>query len=429
MTAPATVGGAEERAQIALSDAERALVNGSNDFAFRLMREANTDESRILSPLSIVCALGMVNNGAAGQTQAEINEVLGGSGATPEVINTFCQKMLSQAADLDPDTKVCMANNIYMNVGYELLAPFVKTAKTYYDATPEVRNFKDGKTMDVINQWASDHTEQMVKEVLNEQTFNDDAASYLLNALYFKGTWTIKFDRQQTVMERFNFGDEEPMMHMKATFGYDETDSYQAVRLPYGNEAFQMTIFLPRKDLTVADVLGLLEGSNWQLKGMPREVDLKLPRIETETSQDLKPVMRALGMPTAFDRDLAEFPYFCNLPTYIAEMRQRAKITLNEEGTEAAAVTTIEMVEKSAPATATFHATRPFVYVVSELSTGAIFFIGQYMGGTTAGIPTDEMTVTDRSTAEPQLYNMAGQRLNAPPARGIFIADGKKVIR
>jgi len=133
--------------------------------------------------------------------------------------------------------------------------------------------------------------------------------------------------------------------------------------------------------------------------------------------------MSDLGMPKAFIPD-AEFPYFCNVPVYIDNMFQVAKIKLDEKGTEAAAVTVIGIAGSIMPKLAEFHANRPFFYVISEQSTGAIFFIGQYMGNVTSDIP-----VTIRQTSsEDRLYNLQGQRLSAPPSRGIYIKNGKKVV-
>ena len=301
---------------------------------------------------------------------------------------------------------------------------------TYYDAQPQNRNFADGETMDVINQWASDHTMGMIPEVLKEDSFNPDAVSYLLNALYFKGIWSSPFKKEETQDESFGGGDEVPMMHQfKEGLLYTENDLYQAVRLPYGNGAYRMDVFLPREDKTVGEVLETLSGSNWQPEYENTDVDLKLPRFETDTNQDLVGVMAGLGMPKAFSID-AEFPYFCNGDPYISQMFQVAKIKLDEEGTEAAAVTVIEMTE-SIPQRADFHANRPFLYIISEQSTGVIFFIGQYTGGVTADLRTGivGMKAEPKTGANNLIYNLSGQQLSQEPARGLYIKNGKVMIK
>ena len=414
--------------EIELTDDEKKLIASNNDFAFNLFRKARSDESIVLSPLSITYALGLLNNGAAGKTQEEINQTLGFGEAGADAINAFCQKMLKEAETLDEKTKSLIANTIFVNegLGYRLQDGFIQKANDYYDAQPQNRNFNDGETLDVINQWASDHTMGMIKEVLNEDTFNPYAVSYLLNAIYFKGSWSSPFDKAETKDEPFGGGETVPMMHKPYTYyEYAENDLYQAINLPYGNGAYRMSIFLPREGKTISDVLDALSGSKWEVNGSQYQVDLKLPRFETDTNQDLVDIMSALGMPTAFDKDNAEFPYFCNASIFIGMMKQVAKIKLDEEGTEAAAVTIIGEYTSGMPKQAEFHANRPFLYVISEQSTGAIFFIGQYMGKVATGIVSPRI---QKSTDEGAIYNLAGQRLSTPPAKGIYIQNGKKKL-
>ena len=155
-----------------------------------------------------------------------------------------------------------------------------------------------------------------------------------------------------------------------------------------------------------------------------QKVDLKLPRFETDTKKNLVDIMSDLGMPTAFTL-AAEFPYFCNEPVFIQNMFQVAKIKLDEEGTEAAAVTVIEMEAGAIGEFVDFHANRPFFYIISEQSTGAIFFIGQYVGDLTASISAPQRLSEQKDV----IYNLQGQRLSAPPARGLYIKNGKKVLR
>jgi serine protease inhibitor len=419
---------------ISLTADEKQLVKQNNDFALNLFRETRTEENLILSPLSITCALGMLNNAAAGLTQQEINNVLGFGDAGAEAINTFCRKMLYGCPDLDAETKAMISNAIYVNegLGYVLKDEFVNKVKLYYDAKPESRDFADGKTLDVINEWASDHTEGMIKEILDVSTFNSYAVSYLLNAIYFKGIWANKFDKAETKDEAFEHAGpdkyllEVPMMHQYGEFKYTDNDTYQAIKLPYGNGAYQMTVFLPREGKTINDVLGLLDGENWQIKGGGCDVDLKLPRIETETEVILNPIMAALGMPMAFSPQ-AEFPYFCNSDIYINMMRQKAKIKLDEEGTEAAAVTIIELASSDIHGhdEAVFHANRPFLYMISEQSTGAIFFIGQYTGLSEGQFQDAILSHTTSPSDSTEIYNLQGQRLSTPPAKGIYIRNGK----
>ena len=383
---------------IELTRAQQQLVKGSNDFAFNLFRLARSGQSStasgqpsmVLSPISVTYALGMLNNGAAGQTQQQICQVLGFGDTGADGINDFCRKMLTDAPRLDKQTKVLIANTVFMNQPYRLLPDFVHKAADYYDATPETRNFHDGKTLGVINQWGSDHTEKMIEKVLSEDEFDADAVSYLLNAIYFKGTWTSKFDKDETKNETFHASTdrEVPMMHQNQSFNYGENDLCQMLCLPFGNALYRMTVLLPREGKTIDDVLQTLTAENWLRQYSPYEnaiVDVKLPRFESNTNQNLVEMMKQLGMTDAFNPDVADFSAFCYNPTYISLMKQVARIKIDEQGGEAAAVTVIGMLltstgEHQEPRHVNFHATRPFLYVISEQSSGAIFFIGQYMG-------------------------------------------------
>ena len=387
-----------EQTPISLTQAEQQLVTGNNDFAFNLFRLAGPrvpsepagqepEKATILSPISITYALGMLNNGAAGETLQQINKVLGFNNA--DEVNAFCKKMLTEALQLDKLTKVQIANNIYVNKDYTLNPVFVEKANDFYDAQPETRDFADGKTRDVINQWASDHTEKMIEEVLSEDEFKPNAVSYLLNAIYFKGTWEVQFKKEETKEEAFkSTGKNVPMMHMEQQFLYADKGDYEALKLPYGNGAYSMTILLPKDGKTTYDIAQSLTSESWKRmwkSGVPSggaTVDVKLPRFETNTDLDLVKIMSRLGMPKAFTAS-AEFPNFCNVPTYIGKMKQVARIKVSEEGTEAAAVTVIGMknsVIHSEPIHVNFHADHPFIYIISEQSTGAIFFIGHYTG-------------------------------------------------
>lgn len=380
--------GGKERENISLTRSGQELVRRNNDFAFNLLRAIGEDKDQILSPISVTYALGMLNNGATGDTRKQITDVLGFSDA--DAVNDFCKQMLWHAPNLDNQTKVMISNTVFMNKGYELTTTFISKANDFYNAQPETRDFNDGKTLGVINQWASDHTDGMIKEVLTERTFNPFAVSYLLNAVYFKGEWTKKFSKDETQEEEFDHEGPEkhllmvPMMHQEGRFLYYENYYSQILRLAYGNEAFCMTVLLPLEGKTVDDVLHSLSAASWRdINGhlSTKNLDIKIPHLETNSDFDLKTVLSKLGITDAFDENKAEFPDFCNKPTFINQMRQVARIKIDEEGTEAAAVTNtgIDALDYP-PQTKNFHANHPFLYVISEQSTGTIFFIGKYMG-------------------------------------------------
>ena len=427
---------------IQLTEDEKQMVMNNNDFAFRLFREArnyqssiiNYQPSMLLSPLSITYALGLANNGAAGQTQQEICNVLGFNDVN--VQNEFCHKMLNELSGTgraDATTKTNIANTIFVNrgLGYQLDPDFDHWVRYYYYATPQSRDFADGETRDVINQWASDKTEGMIKEVLKEPEFNPMAVSYLLNAIYFKGMWSCPFKAENTREEAFNGGDAVPMMHQESIdLEYAENELCQSVVLPYGNGTYRMQVFLPREGKTLDEMIESMNGNNWQMHGGNYEVDLKLPRYDTTTDTDLKTIMSALGMPTAFSPYEADFSRLCvdnfGENIYIGMMKQVAKIEVNEQGTEAAAVTVIGYETTGMPDRATFHANRPFLYIISEQSTGIILFMGQYVGNSTAD--TVQYIAMPSQQTE-QVYDLQGRKMTGTALpRGLYVVDGKKMV-
>ena len=416
--------------EINLTNEERALVKGSADFSFRLFKETRSDINQVLSPLSITYALGMLNNGAAGVTREEICQTLGFGETGADGINAFCRKMLAEMPALDELTKVMLSNAIFLNQPRYFLPDFLDIAHTYYDAETQTRDFKDGETMDVINQWASEHTLGMIDQVLDVNTFDPEAASYLLNAVYFKGVWTLKFDKNETKDEVFNGKGTVPMMHKKDYFPYTENDDYQALVLPYGNEAYRMTVLLPREGKSIDNVLATLNADTWlyDLQWLrTADVDVKLPRMDISTNQNLVETMAALGMPSAFNPLTADIPNYCNVPQFISKMFQVAKIKMDEEGTEAAAVTVIETFDSTIPDPNSyeFYADRPFLYIISEQSTGAILFIGQYMGENTTGI--EQLVDSSKESVGSPIHNLSGQRLSKMQ-KGINIVGGRKIL-
>ena len=331
---PASAGGttvSQQAAGIDLTDGERLLVENNNRFALSLFDTARTSESMLLSPLGITFDLGMLNNGADGITRQEIDAVLGSENAGgAEAINAFCKKLLTESTSLDETTRVAIANNIYVNTaqGCHLLPAFTETAQQFYNASPESRDFHDGETLNVMNQWGSEHTEGMIEEAIKEDEFNPDAVSYLLNALYFKGEWTHKFDASQTRRCLFANGSKEAqMMHQQTDFSYSENTVYQSVILPYGNMSFQMTVFLPQWGKTIDDVMASLKRGNWQDDYAPCHVDIYFPKFETATDMRLEDIMISLGMPNAFEGGYG-FNRFADCNVCIGMMKQSAKKTL-----------------------------------------------------------------------------------------------------
>ena len=257
---------------ITLTDAERRLVEQNSDFAFNLFRKTRGTDNHVISPLSITYALGMLNNGADGVTREEICRVLSGGQETGyadiATMNAFCRKMLTESNLLDEDTRVAIANTIYFNGDRKELSlktAFKNAAAAYYDATPSVLSFSDKATLGIINQWATDHTDGMIHDLLKESDMEDpNLVSFLLNAICFKGAWVNQFDEKQTQYSYFDNAKRTAMMMWQHNeFRYAENNLYQSIILPYGNGSYQMTIFLPWPWKKLDDVVTALNGTNW----------------------------------------------------------------------------------------------------------------------------------------------------------------------
>ena len=393
---------------INLTTEQRTFAYDNKQFALNFLNTVNeTDRSGksfIYSPLSITYVLGMVNDAATGLTEKELEETLGFHEGGIQAVNDYCKKLIDGLPKVDDKVTLNIANAIFLNKSFTLKPQFTQDMQTYYDAKAEALDFKAPETLGHINDWCSEKTNGMIPTILDE--IDPLIMSYLLNAIYFKADWASKFDPQNTKDETFttensNSNTQMPMMHQNVLISYLKSDTYSAVILPYGTGLWNMTIVLPEEGKTVDDVIkeltesSVLNNRGWCDAGgntfQAYEVDLKLPRFETNSDTDniddgLIGLMKKMGIKRAFDDALAEIPNMCELPVYIEMMRQKAKIKVNEEGSEAAAVTVAGMKNFSMGSEpkeypkATFHANRPFVYVIHEQSSGVILFVGKFTG-------------------------------------------------
>ncbi len=380
---------------ITLTAEQQQMRDNNNEFACRLFRTINQQKdgngSLIVSPISVTYLLGMLNTGADGQTRQEITDVVG-LGTSVQEINEYCKKMIDEAPLVDPSVTVQIANCIDVNsaLGITLVPQFKTDMQLYYNAQIEALDFNKSSSLDEINNWCKKNTNGMIPTILDK--ISPSAAMYLLNAIYFKATWTEKFDPKDTRDMDFTMRDgstcQHKMMHRKALAAYGKNDLCEMLYLPYGSKGYGMYVLLPVEGKTVDDVIQSLsaEGVKQQLLEMgPHEVDIMMPRFTTSYETILNEVLSAMGMPRAFNPQFAEFPNMAqNRNLFVSLMKQKAKIEVNEEGTKASAVTIAEMGPTAPPPEqyqqVDFHATRPFVYYIIENSTRSIFFMGCYCG-------------------------------------------------
>ncbi len=377
--------------EVELSLKGRQYVSKGSHFSLDYLDRINASEkgSYVVSPLSMQFLLGMILSGAKGTTADQICQVLGyGAGETSDV-NEFCRSLLQQLPALDKATTLKIANAIAVNKDVSLLDSYKKTVTNYYEAQVSAMDFGDAKgTVKKINNWCSDHTEGLIPKVLEEDQVSPDMLAFLMNALYFKSKWSNPFDKSNTDEESFTDeagkASKVKMMHQSAQLPYTENDQYQAVRLGYGNGAYAMLILLPRGKNTVSDVVKALKAiGDPNLVSMPeRQVDLALPRFETKFHIELSEILAAMGMPLAFS-PAADFSAMSKVPAYLDFVQQDAVIKVDEEGSEAAAISIGGMRKNTSiggEGPVSFHADHPFLYLIAETSTGAILFAGRYSG-------------------------------------------------
>ena len=377
--------------EIQLSEQQQTFVNDNNAFTINFLKTVNdadkSGKSFIYSPLSITYVLSMVNSAAEGNTQSELEQTLGFREGGAKAVNEFCKTLIDSLPKVDKNVQLNIANAIFVNKNYKLKKSFSRNAVFYYDALAESHDFSSTKTLDRINGWCKDKTNGMIPSILDE--INPEALSYLLNAIHFKAGWTEPFEESSTKEQKFytaNGPVMTPLMHHTYAYKYMKNNTFAAVDIPYGNEQWSMTVLLPHKGKTTDNVIDYLvqNGMTFAKSLAWNTVDLKLPRFETEsTTENLIATLQKLGIIRVFGHG-SEIPNMCDANVFISMMLQKARIKVNESGSEAAAVT-VAVMEKTMAVRepepiVMFHADRPFVYMIREASTGVILFVGKFTG-------------------------------------------------
>lgn len=376
--------------KIELRGSEAEMVKSDQQFAIEFFANvfneeaAELDKNFMISPLSLSMALAMTWNGADGETKAVMQKVLKLDGYTDQEVNEYYEKLREALLKTDPSTKLAIANSIWTNKNIKIKDDFIRLNNEYFNSTVESVDFSDANSVKLMNKWAADNTNNLIRHVLDKT--NPNALMYLMNALYFKGIWTSEFNSRNTSSKPFYSEDGQTknvdMMHQKSSFNYNENQTMQIVELPYGNQAFSMIVLLPKEGNKLADVTQELQNSNsWGnlVSGLrSTQVDLYLPKFKTEYSRVLNDVLEKMGMGIAFEPGAADFSRMTDADAFISFVEQFTYINTDEVGTEAAAVTVvgIEPTSYQPDRTATFNANRPFIYIIRENSTGSILFMG-----------------------------------------------------
>jgi serpin B len=397
--APAPIEGVDlaaanvARADASPDDAARAAAS-INAFGFDLYRRAAPDgENVVLSPASIGLALAMARAGARGVTAAEMDAVMHGLGTDEgaQWLNALDQALASRNGSFrdsrgdQRDVTLQIANAPFAQRGMPLEPAYLDALARRFGAGLRLVDYigdPDGARA-LVNRWVAQETEQRIPELLGPGTITEDARLTLVNAIYLKAPWLLPFEARATTLKSFRRGDrtavDVPMMRGGASRPYAEGNGWRAVELPYAGDALAMTIILPDELSAFEAALtpDILAGVTSALT--PRQVDLSMPRFGIETQASLAEVLAALGMPSAFDDQRADFSGITRAEQLvISAVVHQANIDVDEAGTEAAAATAVVMEATGAPADAVaLVLDRPFLFLLRDVPTGAVLFLGR----------------------------------------------------
>lgn len=367
-----------------LTTLERELVSSDNRFGLKLFREimkTETDKNAFISPLSVSMALGMTLNGADGETKEAMEETLELAGLTTEEINQSYKSLIELLTNLDPQVVFDIANSIWYRLGMTFEQEFIDRNETYFNALVRALDFNSPDAVDTINGWVEENTNGKIDKII--QQIDPMAVMFLINAIYFKGTWTTQFDEEDTRDDWFNLpdGTQVPckMMSQEAEFAYFSNELFQAIDLPYGDGLFSMTVLLPHGKVDIDSLIAAVDQQTWDgwMGGFSTaELTLYFPKFELEYELKLNDALSALGMETAFDPYSADFTrMYAHGGLFISEVKHKTYVKVDEEGTEAAAVTSVEFEAVSLPPM--MRVDRPFIFAIRENHSGTILFIGK----------------------------------------------------
>lgn len=384
-TAPPSPPAKEYHPPAQLSQSEKELANSSTTFGLKLFSAISAtepaDKNICVSPLSVSYALGMALNGAKTSTFSEIAHTLELGDLTLDEINKSYRDLMLRLTQRDPVVEVGIANSIWYRQSAPVLQTFTDVNREFFDALVREIDFQASWAADTINHWVDMKTNGKIDKIIGP-SIDPNVLMILLNAVYFKGTWTVEFDTARTEQAQFHLEDGSSaavdMMRQDTVMSYFQNELLQAVSLPYGDGAFMMTILLPMFDHTLNDILAELSPANWNawLGGFAdEEVELWMPRFKFEFEAPLSDVLKALGMPMAFT-PAADFSGIVSAGgIQISEVKHKTFIQVDESGTEAAAATSVIFLESTVIYPMKIN--HPFVFLIHERDSGAILFLGR----------------------------------------------------
>ena len=369
-----------------LTSAERNVLGASNAFSFALWKRVNLaqkDSNVFVSPLSASFSLGMAMTGTANQTFDDMRAALQFGTASLADIDAGYKSLIALLTSLDKTVTMEIANSIWYRNTFPFNQSFLDDGTNYFGATIKPLDFANvDASLSAINGWVNTQTKGKIPTIIDK--IEPENVMFLINAIYFKGSWRERFNPALTQDGTFHAvgGDQTVrLMNRHAKMLYAETATYQAVDLPYGDSAFTMTVVLPKTGTTVESLAASLDAASWQTLTSSLhtgDIDLVLPKVKMSWTRGLIPDLKGLGMLVPF-ADGADFTRMSTRgrELYISSVRQKTFVDINEEGTEAAAVTSTGISLTSAPITTVMRVDRPFVFVIRERLSGTVLFMGK----------------------------------------------------
>lgn len=376
---------------IELNATEKEMAAQQGDFTSTLSLElcrqlgGEKTDNWLVSPFSLQCALGMLSNGANGETHDEILYALGLSQYSQEEVNAYFKKLIEGLHTVNSAITVKTANSVWGNAGVPLKEDFQKMNIENYSAMVSQLDFSDPSAVDQINAWCNQTTEGLIPSILEE--VNPTATVYLLNSLYFKARWESEFAPEKTQEGDFNTYSgkvvKADFMQTQRMAAYVENEWFTSTSLSYQNDSYVMRLILPQPEISIDQVLQALSESDENLwkNTILADINLKMPRFTLENKMDLTPTLQALGMKKAFSGG-ADFSSMSDVATYISLVQQATRLKVDEEGSEGAAVTVIEgylsdLMRPLPEEEVDFFLDRTFLFQIIESSTGTVLFMGQ----------------------------------------------------
>lgn len=366
------------------------VIETNNNFGLELLKQILLNEDKpnvMISPASVSLALGMAYNGAEGETKEAFEDLLNYEGLSRKEVNTITKELIDVLTANSDGNLLEIANSIWYQDGFPVLQPFIDLNTEYYGAEVVEQDFMASDAVDKINKWVSDKTHEKITEIINE--LDPETRMILINALYFNCVWKVEFDPDETKSEAFYnedgsvFGDVD-MMTTESEFNYAAFDDFKVVELPYKDSKFSMLLFLPSSSSSLDEFITGLDGDSWSTWTGSMEsyskVQVTLPKFKYAYDRSLSDDLKDMGLEIAFT-DGADFSGISEIALLISDVLHKTYIDVNEEGTEAAAVTAVVFETTAYPGDGDHlikvRFDRPFFYAIRENSSKSIIFAGK----------------------------------------------------